>query len=56
MKFFKEDKWAKWWDSLPKHTQEYLSNQPIWHDRDVARIASVALAVGFIIGFFTGYR
>jgi hypothetical protein len=56
MKIFKEDKWSAWWDSLPENTRIYLESQPIWYDRDVAKFVSIALVVGFIVGFFTGYR
>ena len=45
------NKWEEWWDSLPKQTQEYLENQPIWKDKDVAVFTSIALAVGFFIGY-----
>ena len=44
------NKWNNWYDSLDPHTKEYLKNQPIWHDRDVAKFVSIALAVGFLIG------
>ena len=50
MKFFKENKWATWWDSLPKHTQDYLDSQPIWHDSDVTKFVIIALIIGFAIG------
>lgn len=49
------NKWTNWWDSLPEHTQAYQSKQPIWHDRDLACVISMALVFGFIIGYFTGY-
>lgn len=55
MKIFKEDKWEKWWDSLPEHTKTYLNNQPIWHDRDIAKFVSVALVVGFFFGYIAHY-
>lgn len=44
-------KWQAWYDSLPEHTKEYLKNQPVWHDKDVALFVSIALAVGWIIGY-----
>ncbi len=44
-------KYQQWWDSLPKHTQEYLKAQPIWHDSDVAKFVSIALVVGFFFGY-----
>jgi hypothetical protein len=45
------NKWQEWYDSLPKHTKEYLKNQPLWTDKDVAVFVSIALAVGFFFGF-----
>jgi len=50
MKFFKENKWATWWDSLPKHTREYLESQPIWNDSDVIKFSIISLIIGFAIG------
>jgi len=44
------DKWTNWFDSLPVHTQEYLKNQPIWHDSDLFKAAAVGAVVGFLIG------
>ena len=41
---------SKWFDSLPEHTQEYLRNQPIWHDSDMWRAGLFGLVIGFIIG------
>ena len=56
MKFLREDKWDKWFNKLPKNSQEYLKSIPIWYDRDVAAFVSISIVIGFIIGFFTGYR
>jgi hypothetical protein len=47
------NKWQAWWDNLPKHTQEYLENQPIWKDKDVAVFVSIALVIGFFFGYIT---
>ena len=44
-------KWTEWFDSLSPSTQEYLKNQPLWHDGDLAKAA----ALGLVIGFFFGY-
>ena len=41
---------SKWFDSLPEHTQEYLKNQPIWHDSDMWRAGIFGLVIGFILG------
>jgi hypothetical protein len=48
------NKWQAWWDSLSPSTQEYLNNQPIWKDKDVALFVSIALAVGFCLGYIIG--
>jgi hypothetical protein len=50
MKFFKEDKWDAWWNNLSPNTQEYLKNQPLWHDRDLAEAVAFSLVVGYILG------
>jgi hypothetical protein len=50
MKIFQESKYDKWWDSLPKHTQEYLKSQPIWYDSDLYKTAFIAFAFGFLVG------
>jgi hypothetical protein len=44
-------KWNDWYESLPAHTKAYLKTQPVWHDRDVAKFVSIALAVGFFFGY-----
>jgi hypothetical protein len=44
-------KWTEWHDSLPEHTKEYLKNQAVWHDRDIAKFVSIALVVGFFFGY-----
>lgn len=52
MKLFenKYDKYDQWWNNLPKHTQEYLKSQPIWHDNDLLRAGLMGLAMGFFLG------
>jgi hypothetical protein len=50
MKLLKEDKWDAWWNSLSPHTQQYLKNQPIWHDADLYKALGVGMLVGFLIG------
>ena len=47
---FKQNKWQVWYDSLPAHTKEYISKQPVWHDRDLGK----ALLLGFFIGLMIG--
>jgi len=41
----------RWLKSQPKHTQEWLKKQAIWHDRDVVIFVSWALVIGFVIGW-----
>ena len=47
---FKQNKWEAWYNSLPASTKEYLSKQPVWHDRDLVK----ALLTGIIIGIAIG--
>jgi hypothetical protein len=42
------NKWESWFDSLTPQTQEYLKNQPLWHDKDLAK----AFIFGIVLGFF----
>jgi hypothetical protein len=42
------NKWQQWYDSLPEHTKNYLDNQAIWKDSDMAKIAVVAFFLGFM--------
>jgi hypothetical protein len=44
------NKYQAWWDGLPKHTQEYLKSQPLWHDRDLFKALAIGIAVGFVLG------
>jgi hypothetical protein len=43
-------KYQQWWDSLPKHTQQYLQSQPLWHDRDLFKALAAGVAIGFVLG------
>ena len=43
----------RWLEMQPKHTQEWLKKQAIWHDRDVAKFVSIALVVGFFFGYIS---
>ena len=47
---FKQNKWEAWYDSLPASTKEYLSKQPVWHDRDLGKALLVGIAIGIVIG------
>jgi hypothetical protein len=44
------DKWDKWYNSLPLHTQQYLKTQPLWHDRDLGKAFAFGIAIGVILG------
>lgn len=49
-------KLQQWYDSLPKHTKEYLNRQPLWHDRDLYKSLAIGAVIGFIIGFLVGFE
>ena len=40
----------EWLDLYPKSTQQWLKNQPIWHDGDMW----IALCFGMFLGFLIG--
>lgn len=44
------NKYSDWFDNLPSHTQEWLKNQPVWHDRDIAMFFVGGMFFGFVIG------
>jgi hypothetical protein len=50
---FKKNKWQAWYDAQPAHIKEWI-DQPraIWYDKDVALFCSIALVVGWCIGYF----
>lgn len=39
-----------WLEKQPKHTQEWLKKQAIWHDADLFRFFAMGALVGFLIG------
>ena len=43
-------KYQDWYNSLPTHTKQYLSTQPIWRDKDML----ASLALGFFVGLCIG--
>lgn len=47
------NKWTAWYNSLPAHTQASLKTRGVWHDRDIVKFASIALVVGFILGYIS---
>jgi len=44
------NKWQEWYDGLPKHTQKYLDNQPLWYDRDLYKVGIIGMFIGVVIG------
>ena len=40
----------RWLEMQPKHTQEWLKKQAIWHDADMG----IALCFGAFLGFLIG--
>jgi hypothetical protein len=39
-----------WLEKQPKHTQEWLKKQAVWHDADLFRFFVVGILVGFLLG------
>jgi len=50
------NKWNTWWDNLPPHTQEYLKNQPIWHDSDLLKAGLFGALIGIFIGVMLAWH
>jgi hypothetical protein len=44
------NKWQQWHDSLSPSTREYLKNQAIWTDLDLAKFALIAFVAGVVVG------
>jgi hypothetical protein len=44
------NKWDQWYDSLSANTQAHLSNQPVWHDRDLFKFSAIAFVLGVLLG------
>jgi hypothetical protein len=40
----------RWIEMQPKHTQEWLKKQPLWHDKDMIKILILGMLIGFLIG------
>jgi hypothetical protein len=36
--------------TMNQHTKDYISRQPLWHDRDLLISMALAFIVGFLIG------
>ena len=46
------NKWDKWYGSLPENTKAYLGQQKqIWTDRDLAVVGILGLVAGFVLGY-----
>ena len=43
-------KLSDWYDSLDANTKKYLDQQPLWHDRDLAKAAVFSFILGVILG------
>ena len=43
-------KYEAWYDSLSPSMKTYLSNQAVWHDRDMWKAGIFGLFIGIIIG------
>jgi hypothetical protein len=44
------NKWQQWHNSLSPSTKEYLENQAIWRDIDLAKFALLAFVAGVVVG------
>lgn len=40
----------EWLEQQPKHTQEWLKKQAVWHDSDMFKAVAFGAFVGFLIG------
>ena len=40
----------RWLEMQPKHTQEWLKKQAIWHDADMVKAFAFGAFVGLLIG------
>jgi hypothetical protein len=40
----------RWLEMQPKHTQEWLKKQAIWHDADMVKAVMFGMVLGFLIG------
>ena len=44
----------RWLEMQPKHTQEWLKKQPVWHDRDLWKFYFLGMGLGLLVGFLLG--
>lgn len=45
-----DNKWDRWYDSLPPHTKENLKKQAVWHDADMVKAFAFGVFFGILIG------
>ncbi len=43
-------KYQEWFDSQPKQVQEWMKNQPVWHDSDLFKTGIVGFFIGLLLG------
>ena len=43
------DKKQDWWNSLGPQIQKQLKSQPLWHGRDMAKVAVIGSVIGYLI-------
>lgn len=43
-------KYQDWYDAQPKHVQEWMEKQPVWHDSDLFKASVVGFVVGLLLG------
>ena len=44
----------RWLEMQPKHTQEWLKRQPLWHDKDLWIFFAFGSLAGLMVGFLLG--
>ena len=44
------NEYDEWLANQPKHTQNWLKNQPIWHDIDLIKFGTLSFCLGLLIG------
>jgi hypothetical protein len=40
----------EWLEKQPKHTQEWLKKQAIWHDTDMIKMLVLGIVIGSLLG------
>jgi hypothetical protein len=44
----------RWLEMQPKHTQEWLKRQPLWHDKDLWLFFTFGSLAGLLVGLLLG--